>query len=145
MTTTESEPQSNKLTKGGKIGAIIFIIAFIVIFGSCMNWLCSEPTETNIPSSTPISYPTVRYEVGGSARWVDVTLNNSTGGTEQYGNVSTPSHWAYSSFSDSFLYISAQNQGEYGTVRVSIFVDDVEVKRATSSGAYVIATASCRR
>jgi hypothetical protein len=86
--------------------------------------------------------PAVVYKIDGSAEEVDVTLSNPTGGTEQYSSVSLPYKYSYYSFSDDFVYISAQNQGEYGTVRVSIYVDGELFKTASSSGAYVIATAS---
>jgi uncharacterized repeat protein (TIGR02543 family) len=86
--------------------------------------------------------PEVVYRITGTASSVDVTLNNPTGGTEQYSNVPLPKEYSYSSFSDDFVYISAQNQGEYGTVTVSIYVDGVLFKTSSSSGAYVIATAS---
>ena len=84
----------------------------------------------------------VIYEVNGTADKVDVTLHNATGGTEQHSSVSVPIRYPFGRFSDTFLYISAQNQGEYGTVRVSIYVDGEIFKTSSSSGAYVIATAS---
>jgi hypothetical protein len=86
--------------------------------------------------------PEVLYRITGTASSVDVTLSNATGGTEQYSNVYLPKEYSYYSFSDDFVYISAQNQGEYGTVTVSIYVNGNLFKTSTSSGAYVIATAS---
>jgi len=86
--------------------------------------------------------PSVIYEITGSADTVDVTLNNATGGTSQYSDVDVPHKYAYSYFSDDFLYISAQNQGEYGSVTVKIYLNGALYKSSTSSGSYVIATAS---
>jgi len=86
--------------------------------------------------------PEVVYEITGSAEKVDVTLSNSSGGTEQYDDVSLPARYTYTTFSNWFLYISAQNQGEYGTVRVTIYTDGELYKTSFSSGAYVIASAS---
>jgi len=94
---------------------------------------------------TPIPTPTpdyVIYEITGTASIVDVTLNNPTGGTEQYSEVTVPHQFTYSQFPDDFLYISAQNQGEYGSVTVTIYLNNEVFKTATSEGAYVIATAS---
>jgi len=94
---------------------------------------------------TPIPTPTpdyVIYEITGTASIVDVTLNNPTGGTEQYSGVQVPHQFTYSSFPDDFLYISAQNQGEYGSVTVTIHLNNEVFKTSTSEGAYVIATAS---
>jgi uncharacterized repeat protein (TIGR02543 family) len=86
--------------------------------------------------------PEVIYKITGTASRVNVTLSNATGGTEQYTNVPLPKEYSYDSFSDDFVYISAQNQGAYGTVTVSIYVNGDLFKTSTSSGAYVIATAS---
>jgi len=84
----------------------------------------------------------VEYKITGTASLVDVTLNNATGGTEQFDNVLLPKTYTYDPFEDWFLYISAQNQGTSGSVTVSIYVNDDLKKSSTSSGAYVIATAS---
>ena len=86
--------------------------------------------------------PAVIYKITGTAEEVDVTLSNDTGGTEQYTSVSLPKKYTYTSFDDSFTYISAQNQGASGTVTVSIYVNGELFKTSSSSGAYVIATAS---
>jgi len=101
-----------------------------------------EITKTELTGGTT---PKIIYEITGTADEVDVTLNNATGGTEQYSNVSIPKKYSYRSFTDSFFYISAQNQGENGTVRVSIYVDGKLFKTSSSSGAYVIASASGSR
>lgn len=86
--------------------------------------------------------PEVVYEISGTADKVDITLNNAYGNTEQYSDVIVPKRYAYTTFSDWFLYISAQNMGEYGTVEVTIYYNGEVLERAFSSGAYVIATAS---
>jgi len=85
---------------------------------------------------------TVEYRISGTAQKVDVTLSNSSGGTEQYDDVSVPHSYKYRDFYDSFVYISAQNQGQSGSVTVSIYHKGNLFKTSTSSGAYVIATAS---
>jgi hypothetical protein len=101
-----------------------------------------EITNWELTAGTP---PEIIYEITGTADEVDVTLNNDTGGTEQYDNVSIPKKYSYDSFTDNFLYISAQNQGKYGTVTVSIYVNGKVVKTSSSSGAYVIASASASK
>lgn len=112
-------------------------IAIIVGIATCV---LSPSPESSTPSYTTL--PNVVYKITGTAEKVDVTLSNATGGTEQYSDVYLPKQYSYYSFSDDFVYISAQNQGEYGTVTVSIYVNDVLFKSSTSSGGYVIATAS---
>jgi len=123
-----------------KITLILISILLIMIFVGCRK-TTPTPTITYIP----VTYPTVVYEITGSAYFASVTLSNRAGGTEQYANVAIP--WSYTdkSFSGSFLYISAQNQGEYGSITVSIYVNNNLFKKSTSSGAYVIATASGTR
>ena len=125
------------MKKAGIIIGIVVGIFIIIGFRACI--LSPSPTSPTIPH-TPL--PEVIYEITGTAERVDVTLSNATGGTEQYSDVPLPKEYSYNSFSDSFVYISAQNQGEYGTVIVSIYVNGVLFKTSTSSGAYVIATAS---
>jgi hypothetical protein len=86
----------------------------------------------------------IKYSVSGTASTVDITMSNKDDNTEQKGDVSVP--WSYSfTKTDSgyqFLYISAQNQHDTGTVTVKIVIDGETVETATSEGAYVIATAS---
>lgn len=92
-------------------------------------------------SSGP-SLPSVTYNVSGSAREVAVTYANASEGTSQ-ATVSVP--WSHSftcTKSGQFLYISAQNQGQTGTVTVRITKSGTTYKESTSSGAFVIATAS---
>ena len=89
--------------------------------------------------------PEVEYKITGTASRVFVTFTNATGGTEQYNNVSVPHTYRFDTFTDWFLYISAQNLGEYGSVTVTIYLNGEVVATSTSSGAYVIATASYSR
>jgi|APSaa5957512493_1039668.scaffolds.fasta_scaffold65327_2 hypothetical protein len=85
----------------------------------------------------------VEYRVSGSGGSFDVTFKNKDGGTSQYSNVR--SGWTYS-FSTSdhglFLYISAQNQTDGGSVTAKIYVNGIREKTSTSNGAYVIASSS---
>ena len=86
----------------------------------------------------------IKYTVTGSCSQVDITMENEDGGVSQYSNRSVP--WTYEFpdkiSRDRFLYIAAQNQGQTGSVTVKIYRDGDVIKSSTSSGAYVIATAS---
>jgi len=111
------------------------------------NWELETRTPSEVTyeiTGTDLTLYEVVYEITGTAEIVNVTLANATGGTEQC-SVHIPRRFLYSSFTDSFLYISAQNQGEYGTVTVSIYINGELFKTSSSSGAYVIATASGSR
>lgn len=85
----------------------------------------------------------IKYEVTGSAKSVDITMHWGDGNTYQYSNVGVPCAYEAKSWgNESFVYISAQNNGSTGSVTCNIYHRDKLFKTATSSGAYVIATAS---
>lgn len=86
--------------------------------------------------------PTVDYIVSGSADRVDITYENGSGNAEQISDVSLPWEYSFDGASGDFLYISAQNQGTNGSVTCEIYVNGTLEETSTSSGAYVIATAS---
>ncbi|HEY5105191.1 MAG TPA: MmpS family transport accessory protein [Caulobacteraceae bacterium] len=94
-------------------------------------------------SGTTASYAgkDVTYTVSGSATSADITYQNEGGGTSQE-KVSLPWTQVIHSPSSSFLYISAQNQGEYGDITCEIKVGDTVVKTSNSSGSYSIASCS---
>jgi len=123
----------------------IFLLTLLIILLITMYGCDSSNNSYSLgtPKQT-ISYENlgIKYEITGSAWAVNITLNNPTGGTEQYSNVRVPHSYIYHYFPDHFLYISAQNCDDYGSVTVKIYVDGVAVKSATSSGGYTIATAS---
>ncbi len=85
---------------------------------------------------------TVKYEVTGTARRAGLTLQNDSGGTDQI-EVSVPWSKSYHSFeSRDFVYVSAQNDGETGTLSCAIYVDGRKVFSGSANGAYAICTAS---
>ena len=85
----------------------------------------------------------VKYKVSGSGGSFDVTISNKDDGTSQYDNVSSGWTYSFSTGDDGrFLYVSAQNQNNSGSVTTKIYVDGKQKKESTSSGAYVIATSS---
>jgi hypothetical protein len=137
----QKQKQKLKINKFILLGCVILALIGIILIAFVT---VSYPTA-NTPSVPKISVPTktsVQYTVEGWYTGIAVTLNNDTGGTEQYdvGAVSFSKY--YPDFQNNFLYISAQNQGNYGSVTVSIYVDGRLYKSASSSGGYVIATAS---
>jgi hypothetical protein len=83
----------------------------------------------------------VTYRVDGTARSASLTYQNAQGGTQQE-TVALPWEQPMTAQAGSFVYISAQNQGESGNVTVHIIVDGTEFKQSTARGAYAIASAS---
>jgi hypothetical protein len=81
-----------------------------------------------------------KYEVSGTAGDYSITCEGAPSGTVQYSNVG--SGWAYTwkQTGTRWLYMSAQNNTDSGTVTVKIIRDGQVLAQQTSSGAYVIAT-----
>ena len=104
----------------------IFILLLCALFASC-----------------DLAIPFVSYRVTCDAGTVDITYATSDGGTSQAIEVSTP--WNYFLLhpkNGDFVYISAQNNQDHGSVTVEIRMGDRVYRTETSTGAYCIATAS---
>lgn len=84
---------------------------------------------------------TIDYKVQGTAIRASLTYKNASGGTVQE-DVNLPWEDRMEVQRGSFVYISAQNKGETGTITCTITANLVEYKRTTSSGAYKIAVCS---
>lgn len=86
----------------------------------------------------------VEYRVTGNVPDVSITIENASGGTSQYDPASLPwtYTWTVEGNAYTFLYVSAQNNYSSGTITTSIYLDGDLYRTSTSSGAYVIATAS---
>lgn len=83
------------------------------------------------------------YVVSGSASTAQLTYMKESGGTEQ-NEVNLPWKHEMKVGTGRFLYISAQNKSDYGTVKVELYVDDGLVQSASSDAKYGIASASGR-
>jgi hypothetical protein len=129
----------NKIAIGCSVVIGIFILLIIIIsIATCSNNKTSKPS-INQPVYTG---PEVVYEVTGTTPRVSITMSNGTGGTEQYDDAHIPVRIEFEKFPGRFLYISAQNKTGAGDITTSIYLKGELYKSATSSGAYVIATAS---
>ena len=94
---------------------------------------CSNPFDSSID---------VRYEVSGTADSVDVTYENLNGGISMVTGMTLP--WSITIEGDpgDYVYLSARNLGESGSVTVTIYDDGDVFKRATSEGGGVTASVS---
>ena len=119
-------------------------IAYANYYSTTITMDSDKSITANFEPEPPPT-PEVEYKITGTASKVFVTLNNASGGTEQFDNVSVPHTYTFETFDDWFLYVSAQNLGDWGSVTVTIYLNGAVVKTSTSSGAYVIATASYSR
>lgn len=114
-----------------KLLRVALIICILGLFPTGCNFLAS-PAK-------------VEYEITGTASTVYVTISNATGGTEQFSGVAVPHTYAFEEYTYWYPYISAKNEGDSGSVTVTIYVDGEAVSTSTSDGAYVTATASYLR
>lgn len=99
------------------------------------------PTVTSQPTPPPdLSTPSpVVYAVDGTADSVFVTVQSATG-TEQAAGRALPIRLEYTIRSGQFVYISAQNEGDWGDVTCEISIGDRVISRNSATGAYTIAT-----
>lgn len=106
-------------------------ILFLAICSLCVS--CSNPFDYSID---------LRYEVTGSAGTVNITYENLNGGISQVSGRQLP--WSVTLTADpgDYVFLSAVNTGETGSVTVTIFDDGDVFKRATSEGAHVTASVS---
>lgn len=110
-------------------------------------------SSTSSGSSSRPSVPTthtVVYKVEGTTSMASITYSNAYGDTSQQSDIDvpltlkdgTPGIQMSGMTKGDFLYISAQNSKEYGSVTCAIEVDGIRVKENTSRGAFTIATCS---
>ena len=86
----------------------------------------------------------VVYYVDGTARSADITIETPTGTSQQSVDIPLVNRGGtrglrFTFSPGSFVYISAQNRGETGTVRCGIEIDGITIAENTSQGAYSIA------
>lgn len=100
-------------------------------------------------STTSNKTYTVTYKVDGTAVSVNLTMQLNGQTNQQNGaalplmnNTGTAGITQENLRSGSFVYVSAQNNANTGTVTCHILVNGVEVVTNTSSGGYAIATCS---
>lgn len=120
---------------------ILVAIIIVVVLLATSNSGVSTPVRTRPAAPTKVTGYDVKYAVTGTAGSVDITMSNASGGTEQFTKL-LPWSTTFHAPSGAFLYISAQNTGDSGTVTAQILVDSKLIQESKSSGAYVIASVS---
>lgn len=142
---TAKTQKRNKMVWTWAITALIAVAVMGFVYVSARM-----PASTRSGSSTSsgTSFSSTRqvvYVVTGTASTVDVTMQ-APSGTRQESGVRVPVYpgYTYTMSPGDFVYISAQNRGETGSVSCRILVDGVAVADNTSSGAYVIASCDGR-
>jgi hypothetical protein len=116
-------------------GAVVIVL---IIIGA----LARGGRGSTSPASSPANH-SVMYKVYGTTTSASLTYQNAQGGTEQK-DVRLPWQLSLTGRNGQFVYISAQNNMESGSVACEIFLDGVSVKQSSSNGAYKIATCDGR-
>jgi len=134
----------NERGSAGKV-LLVVVLGIILAFAALYALVMSMPSDYDKPAQqreASSSY-TVKYEVVGvsGSTKASVTYENAQGGTEQR-DIKLPWSKTYTMERGSFVYISAQNDHEYGGVACRIYVDGVEWKKSESKDEYVIASCS---
>ena len=111
---------------------IIITLPLLLLYTACTE----TPTEP-IPTSFP-----VRLEITGTARTVSITYKPNNTSTAQIASVELPWEHSYTGIRGQTYYLSAQNNGSSGEVTVTVYRNGHVYKTVTSTGGYVIATAS---
>lgn len=120
---------------------IVILMLCVVLVALAGTYLLTvSPAPRTVSSSTF----DVKYVIDGSAKSVGITYTNATGGIEQRSTVRLPFVLTFTAPEGQFLSISAQNDGNLGSVSCHILLDGFEQRSAVSSGAYVIASCSGR-
>jgi hypothetical protein len=86
-----------------------------------------------------VSPPVVEYKIEGTAPSALVEITNSNGEKEYYIGVAMPHSYKFSKFENSSLSVSATNEGNTGSVKVSIYYKG---KLVSSHASLTIAEAS---
>ena len=107
-----------------------------------LTTLCLSLLSCKNPFAAEDTSRAIKYTITGTCTKADATYQ-CCGNTQQESEV-RPGAWekTYTAKKGDFIYISAQNHTATGNVTVTIYIDDKLYRTATSSGAYVIATAS---
>jgi hypothetical protein len=124
---------------------ILFGIGALVVIGaaaSSMGGGDKAPTTSSSSSASKVfgSDHTVTYRVTGSARSASLTMQTPSGTSQRDVDLPTSSGLTFTM--DGFVYVSAQNATDSGTVTCEILSDGQVIATNTSSGAYAIASCS---
>jgi hypothetical protein len=141
---TENEPMTNFLNRSRNATCLASVSALLLLLTSCGGGGDAGSSGSSTggpPSSSGALSATVTYSVSGTTSSASLTYSNSQGGTVQQ-TVSLPWSVKYDMKARDFLYISAQNQNDTGSVTTEIRINGYIYRTTTSNGAYVIATAS---
>ena len=124
----------------GTYGIAVLVALLVVLFVVVISG--PEPEVQATRAAAPPAPPKVVYSVRGTANSATLTFENASGGTEQR-RVTLP--WTLeleSAPPGRVAFLSADNEGDSGSVVATISVDGKVLKTAESSAPYVTASVS---
>lgn len=142
-------PKKKKMGVGTKV--ILLVVVFFVVGLVAVG--ASGGVGGAVAKDLGLTAHTVTYKVEGTTKMASITYENANGDSSQQSDIDVPLTRKYDGgqgivlhdmHRGDFLYISAQNSKEYGSVTCIIEVDGVAVKQNTSHGGFTIATCSGR-
>lgn len=123
---------------------LLLFVVFVLHPDANISPSRSTQASTRAATQAPSSDPTIGwYHVTGSAPSVSVTYKTPDG-VQQEASETLPWDALLWGTRGDIVYVSAQNQGPYGSVTASIEWNQATVATSTSNGGFVIATASGR-
>jgi hypothetical protein len=144
--------QPQRASRLGRRGRLLLVIGLSAV--AVIGILTAEPARpvVSTPSSgrststdrLPSNIHRVTYRVDGATIEASITYTNSQGGTEQIAEQELLSSWSHNILASrgDFVYLSAQNRGDFGSVSCEILIDDKTFKFSRSQGGHTIATCS---
>lgn len=129
-----SKPPNSRRDRWIALGAIG---AFVLVAG--IVGLAKDDTAKASTSDDHV----ITYMVGGNAPGASLTIENDSGGTSQI-DVRVPWTTEFPVDRGDFVYLSAQNSSDGGTITCALLLDGAEVQHAESNTAYGIASCSGR-
>lgn len=136
---TEEQKKGNT-NIGGLVVVLIILIALIWLatsFSSSARNRVRAPAATAAPQTFSVVYSVIGTDTDAAS----LTIRNETGGTEQM-DVRLPWSKRFDAESGQFVYLSAQNENDSGSIKCEILVNDARIQTAESDGAYAIASCS---
>jgi hypothetical protein len=143
LTTGQTQVKQAVAKKKGTNWPIILLLGIVLLtFCACVVLWQSGRTLSSLPSATlQATTYLVRYRVSGTTSKASLTYQNPQGGTEQTV-VDVPWEQLLTFRRGDFVYLSAQNEQDHGSIVCEIWINGTKWKESTSSGGYTIASCS---
>ena len=130
-----------------RVAVAVIFVAFLLLLGR--PWEDdTAPVAAPVASVEPAEPDVLVYEVGGTARFANVTYATPSGTSQTF--IEVPMRNTAGDLGVTFrgrgiphfAYVSAQNDGETGTIACKITLNGVTIAENTSSGAYAVVSCS---